>query len=115
MTKKCTKFEGLFIFADKETLQKHIETCEDCRKEQEKFERVSELLQEVKPLYKKKTTPLKTSLKIACALAVVLFGTSAFNTLDERFAFVDTLRYGQAISLEELGFPVDSYGLLMVE
>ena len=29
--------------------------------------------------------------------------------------FVDTLMYGEALSAEDLGFPVDSYGLLMVD
>ena len=27
---------------------------------------------------------------------------------------MDTLRYGETLSAEDLGFPVDSYGLLMV-
>ena len=32
---------------------------------------------------------------------------------DEEFA--DTLMYGDSLSAEDLGFPVDSYGLLMVD
>ena len=29
--------------------------------------------------------------------------------------FMDTLKYGETLSAEDLGFPVDSYGLLMVD
>ena len=43
MNKKCSKYEGLFTFSDEETLKKHIETCEDCRKEQEVMDKVSDL------------------------------------------------------------------------
>ena len=35
MKDKCTKYEALFTFADEKTLRQHIETCEDCRREQE--------------------------------------------------------------------------------
>ena len=49
MKDKCTKYEALFTFANEETLRQHIETCEDCRKEQEKMDKVSELIGEVKP------------------------------------------------------------------
>ena len=57
MKDKCTKYEALFTFADQETLKKHLEVCEDCRKEQEQMDRVSELISEVKPFYKRKSTP----------------------------------------------------------
>ncbi len=115
MNKKCSKYEGLFIFADEETLKSHIETCEECKKEHEKFQKVSELLQEVKPLYKKKKTNIKLAIKAACALAVFCTGTMSFDILDAKYALVDTLKYGQVVSIEDMGFPVDSYGLLMLE
>lgn len=115
MNNKCSKYEGLFIFADDETLKEHLKTCEECRKEHKKFEKVSELLQEVKPLYKKKKTNINLAIKAACALAIIFTGTMSFDVLDSKYAIVDTLKYGQAISLEDIGFPVDSYGLLMVD
>ena len=51
---KCTKYEGLFIFSDEETLQQHVEKCEECKKEHEKMQKVSSLLSEVKLYYKAK-------------------------------------------------------------
>lgn len=37
MNDKCSKYEGLFIFSDDETLKKHLLECEECRREQEKW------------------------------------------------------------------------------
>ena len=37
MDNKCSKYEGLFVFSDEETLKKHLEECEDYRKEAEKM------------------------------------------------------------------------------
>ena len=45
MDKKCSKYEGLFIFSDEETLKKHIEECPECRAEHEKMQKVSELIE----------------------------------------------------------------------
>ena len=58
MKEKCNKYEALFTFADENTLNEHLKVCADCRKEQEKMEKVSELIKEVKPFYKKKKTIL---------------------------------------------------------
>ena len=49
MKERCTKYEALFTFADETTLQEHLKVCEDCRKEQEEMDKVSELIGEVKP------------------------------------------------------------------
>lgn len=114
MTEKCTKYQGLFIFADDTTFKEHIHSCDECTKEQEKMDRISALIQEVKPQYKLKKTNTRI-LKAACVMFVLfIFGVS-FNALDSKFSIVDTLKYGQAVSLEDMGFPVDSDGLLMVE
>lgn len=45
MKEKCNKYEALFTFADENTLNEHLKVCADCRKEQEKMEKVSELLE----------------------------------------------------------------------
>ena len=42
MKERCTKYEALFTFADETTLQEHLKVCEDCRKEQEEMDKVSE-------------------------------------------------------------------------
>lgn len=114
MNKKCSKYEGLFTFSDEETLKKHIETCEDCRKEQEVMDKVSDLLKEVKPYYinKRKNT---AKLKIACAMLTILLSATTMSVANFNTDISDVIKYGNTLSAEDLGLPVDSYGLLMVE
>ena len=51
---------------------------------------------------------------IAAALFIVLFaGTFGFVYTNEDLS--DSLMYGETLTAEDLGFPVDSYGLLMVD
>ena len=54
MDKKCSKYEGLFIFSDNETFEKHLEECPDCKAEHEKMQKVSDLISETKFYYKSK-------------------------------------------------------------
>ena len=112
MTKKCDKFEALFTFSDEETLMKHIAECEDCRKEYEKMNKVSELIKEVKPHYKKDKN---LAVKVACIFFALLVGGTTLEVADMRYNIVDTVKYGQQFTAEDLGFQTDEYGLLMVE
>ena len=114
MDKKCSKYEGLFIFSDDETLAKHLSECEECRCEQEKMDRVSELIKEVKPYYLAKTKR-KFALKAVCAAMLLLFSVSSFELVENYDDMKDTLQYGTVLSAEDLGFPVDSYGLIAVD
>lgn len=114
MDKKCTKYEGLFVFKDEKTLQEHIAECEDCRIEHEKMKKVSELIGEVRGHYLK-TTRKKPKLRAVCAISLLLFSTTTFGIATMNDDIVDTIKYGDTLSAEDLGFPVDSYGLLMVE
>ena len=114
MENKCTKYEGLFIFSDEEALKKHIEECDDCRAEQEKMDKVSDLIGEVKFYYKNKTRKSK-KLRAVCALLFLMFFTATFGVIFNESEISDELMYGQTLSAEDLGFPVDSYGLLMVD
>ena len=114
MNKKCSKYEGLFIFSDEESLQKHIEECEDCRQEHEKMQKVSELIGETKFYYKSKSMR-KRKLKAICALVFFMFFTASFSVINNDGDFADALMYGDTLTAEDLGFPVDSYGLLMVD
>jgi hypothetical protein len=113
MNQKCGKYEAIFTFADDETLMRHIDECPHCAAEHEKMQRISELLKEVKPVFKKQK---KTNvLKAACVLlAVFVFGGICFNGLNQTYDVVGHIRYGD-MSIEDYGFPVDSYGLLMVD
>lgn len=112
MKEKCNKFEALFTFSDEETLMKHIAECEDCRKEYEKMNRVSELIKEVKPHYKKDRFQ---AVKVACVLFALIVGGTTLEIADMRYNIVDTVKYGQQFTAEDLGFQTDEYGLLMVD
>ncbi len=114
MENKCSKYEGLFVFSDEETLNSHIKECEDCKKEQEKMDKVSALLGEVKFYYRAKNKKLKR-LKAVCAMFFLIFFSATFGILSNDSDLTDALMYGDTLSAEELGFPVDSYGLLMVD
>lgn len=114
MKDRCTKYEGLFTFGDEETLIQHLENCEDCRKEQEVMDKVSELLKEVKPYYvsKRRNT---AKLKIACAMLTIMLSTVTMGVVNFNTDISDIIKYGNTLSAEDLGLPVDAYGLLMVE
>ncbi len=116
MNEKCSKYEKLFVSASKEELEKHLQECEDCRLEEESQQKVSSLLDEVKMYYYAKRKKRMVRLRAACAVMFLVFSLIsvtgwALNDDD----LLDTLKYGDTLSAEELGFPVDSYGLLMVD
>ena len=115
MDKKCSKYEGLFVFSDEETLKSHLSECEDCRNEQEKMDKVSDLIGEVKFYYLAKRKKNKTFFKTACAVMLLLFTTVTYGVYENYDDLMDTLQYGTSLSAEDLGFPVDSYGLIAVD
>ena len=106
MKDKCTKYEALFTFRTEEELNEHIQECEDCRLEHEKMQKVSSLLQRRKNLAK---------IKVACALFMLMFSGTTLGVINFNTDVSDTLKYGSALSSEDLGLPVDSYGLIAVE
>jgi len=114
MNKKCTKYEGLFTFADQKTLEEHIKDCPDCQVEHEKMQKISALLKEVKPFYcqKRKHT---AQIKIACAISAMILSGTVLGLINFNTDISDTIKYGTTLSAGDLGLPVDSYGLLMVE
>lgn len=114
MENKCSKYEGLFVFSDEETLKKHLEECEECRLEQEKMDKVSDLISEVKFLYRSKRRTPKL-LKAVCGFMIIMFFMGTYSVVSYSDDLSDALMYGNTLSAEDLGFPVDSYGLLMVD
>ena len=114
MNNKCSKYEGLFIFSDEETFNKHLEECSDCQEEHKKMQRVSDLIGEVKFYYRSKSKRTR-KLKAVCALALFMFFSATFGIVNNDSDFADALMYGDTLTAEDLGFPVDSYGLLMVD
>ena len=114
MDNKCSKYEGLFVFSDEETLMKHVEECEDCKLEHEKMQKVSNLLGEVKFHYRSKQNRIRKIKAVCAALFLVVFTTTfSFVSMDDDFT--DMLVYGNTLSAEDYGFPVGSYGLIMVD
>jgi hypothetical protein len=114
MNEKCTKYEALFTFRSEEELLEHIQTCEDCRAEHEKMLQVSELIQEVKPYFKERRRNF-AKLKVACALFMLMFCGTTLGVINLNTNVSDTLKYGTVLSSEDLGLPVDSYGLISLE
>ena len=91
---------------------KHIEECEDCRAEYEKMNRVSDLIKEVKPHYQKNNF---AAIKVACVLFAIFIGGTTLEVANSHYNIVDTIKYGQQFTAEDLGFQTDEYGLLMVD
>lgn len=114
MKEKCTKYEALFTFRSEEELNQHIQECEDCRLEHEKMLKVSELIKEVRPYYREKRKNL-AKVKIACALFMLMVSGTTLGVINLNTDVSDTLKYGTTLSAEDLGLPVDSYGLITVE
>lgn len=114
MNKKCNKYEALFTFSPEEELREHLKTCEDCRKEQALMDKVSNLIQEVKPEFIRQRQST-AKVKAACAACAILFCGATLGVINLNTDIADTIRYGQVLSIEDYGFPVDSYGLIMVD
>ena len=114
MDNKCSKYEGLFIFSDEAELKKHIEECAECRAEDEKMKKVSDLLDEVKFYYRQKSRKI-VRIKAACAVFLLVCFSLTCGVLTMDTDLTDALMYGDTLSAEDLGFPVDSYGLITVD
>lgn len=114
MTKKCTKFESLYLFRSSEELEEHLKECPECQAEKEKMDKVSDLIQEVKPYYINQKRKSFTRLKVACVLCLGMFAglvIGYFTQFDEHFN--TTASYSTTTSnTNEYGMPVDSYGLI---
>ena len=115
MKDKCTKFEGMFVFSSNEDFKAHLEECEECREKQKELDKISNLIQKARPFYFKEKRKKQTHFKIACSLLLFVMAGSVFSVLNYDNALVDTMKYGQTLSAEDFGFPVDSYGLILVD
>ncbi len=109
---ECDKFEALFTFSDEKTLLEHVAQCEDCRKEYEKMQKVSALIQEAKPRFKKNRL---AGLRAACVMFFIMLGGISVYVADEQYGVLDTVKYGEQLTMEDLGIPTDSYGLIQVD
>lgn len=114
MKEKCTKYEALFTFSTQEDFEKHLKECPDCQAEHEKMQKVSELIKEAKPYFIEKRRNFAKIKAVAASFALLLF-TTTLGVVNFNTDVSDTIRYGTTLSAEDLGLPVDAYGLLMVE
>ena len=72
---------------------------------------LSALIKEVKPHYKKTSF---TAIRVACALFLIVLCGTTFQYANNNYSIVDTIKYGQQFTAEDLGFATDDYGLIMV-
>ncbi len=114
MMEKCNKYEAIYTFGNEEMMKLHLQNCPECQKEQEQMDKVSELLKEVKPYYVQKKRSY-ARLRMACAVFAILFSGTVLGVVNFNSDVSDIIKYGTTLSADDFGFPVDSYGLLMVE
>ena len=111
---KCSKYEGLFVFANEQDCSEHLKKCPDCQAEDEKMKKVSSLIREVAPLIRAKSRN-RAKLKLACVSFGLIFSFLTLGVVNFDQDIHDIILYGQTMSVEDYGFPVDSYGLIMVD
>lgn len=122
MEKKCRRYEELFVMSDETALLEHIKECEICRAEHERMLQVSNLISEVKPLYRKnnKKPVLRRSVGVMAMVASFLMIFLAFfaiqittpeSFVNETIASIS----GSDYTYEQMGLPVDEFGLIMVD
>ena len=114
MKDKCTKYEALITFADENKFNEHINNCPDCKSEHEKMQEVSELIKEAKPYFIERRRNIARVKAMVASFALIIM-TTTLGVVNLNPDISDTIRYGTTLSAEDLGLPVDSYGLLMVE
>lgn len=105
--KNCKGFKDQFINLNEEQLLAHIQNCENCRQEYVEMKKLSNLLTIAKPHYLKKRNILMT-FKTAAIITLTLFTGFMATYL--------TNTYSQStLSLDDLGFPTDEYGFILVD
>lgn len=114
--KKCNGYESMYTFLSEEDFLKHIESCEECKKEHEKMQKVSALINEAKP-YIKRQKKQSGIIRAACAVFVILFATLSlpiFTLGTNVYNDVIAQNQSDAMTVEEMGLPVDEYGFLYI-
>ncbi len=118
--KKCGRYEELFIKEDETELLEHIKTCSECAAEYENMQKVSSLVKEVSFTFKKDLRKKRAKTKILSIAAVFFTACLAFFTIQftNPDSYVNsTIAYitGRDFTYEQMGLPVDDYGLIMVD
>lgn len=111
--KKCNGYESMFTFLSEEDFLKHLEVCEDCRKEHEKMSKVSELIQEAKPFIKTKNKQIRR-LKAACIACALIVSGASYPLYTVGSHMYTAYNQESVLTAEEMGFQVDEYGFLYI-
>ncbi len=105
--KKCKGFKEQFINLSEEELLTHIQNCESCRQEYFEMKKLSNLLKTAKPHYLKKKNFILT-FKTAAIITITLFTGFMATYLSSTYS-------QNTLSLDDLGFPTDEYGFILVD
>ncbi len=105
--KNCKGFKEQFINLNKEEFLTHMQNCESCKQEYLEMKKLSNLLKIAKPHYLKKRNVLMT-FKTAAIITLTLFTGFMATYLSNTYS-------QNTLSLEDLGFPTDEYGFILVD
>ena len=113
--RSCDKYEANFIFKGDREFLEHVKICADCQKEYEKQIKISKLIREVAPIYKKREEIKRRKVikRIACCM-VIFVGLMSYTG----YNMYDNYRMQQDIMtdsyISSLGLPIDDYGFLEI-
>lgn len=112
--KKCDKYEALFVFQGEGALNKHLEECEECKKEHEKQLKISKLVKEVAPEYlAKRYNKKNVAIKRLAACFIVFVGLTGTYTGLNLYSNIDVQANTDEDSyVSTMGLPIDEYGFL---
>ncbi len=113
-SKKCNKYEALFIFHGDDALNEHIKECPDCKNEHDKYIKISALLKEAAPLYLKKQKEKKISAlkKTACCMLLILGITGSYIGYNLYNNNLYQNAWNDESYISSIGLPTDDYGFL---
>lgn len=112
---RCDKYEAFFVFNDEESFQKHISECEDCKKEHEKYLKLSRLIKDSAETYRAKQKKNKIfRLKTIACCFILFFGLSAVTGYRVYDVYsISLYDPGSDYSYEgSYGMPTDDYGFI---
>lgn len=111
--KKCNKYEACFIFQDEAGFNAHINECEECRKEHEKYLKVSNLIKEAASDYLKKAESEKRNniKKLACCF-IAFIGLVSFYSFKSYENNIYQADFSDDSYISSMGLPIDDYGFL---
>lgn len=113
---KCDKYESYFVFQDEEKFKEHLNSCENCKQEHERYLKISSLVKEVAPIYlereKENKIKMMNAAKKLAACFVLFVSLTAFTGYKMYDNYVYQVSLEQESTVSEMGLPIDEYGFL---